>query len=311
MQKPKHQILIKWLSWTLGGFLALGAFFDAIANANSLITVPVALAGTVIIIVSLISAQIYLSKNPLRWVVNGTPVKISNLNLGLLLPFVGMLVLLWVPVVFNGGVESEGLAGDNLKISSVRTVETSPTQIRGPSAQGIISAYWEVLLSNVGSENLSVVSYKVLQVGEDFPATWYTSMDQGLYVFENGEFSRFDPPIDIFSGSSKKIYVRLGLTMTPEASKLVEEEFSTNSSSDVTVGTILGFLYAQGTDFYGNEITSQVVNGAGEVMLKPPSQDKLREQVFVVNFTTSRGEKVNEPLSWYQFGGPYDLRRYQ
>ena len=99
--------------------------------------------------------------------------------------------------------------------------------------------------------------------------------------------------------------------MTPEASKLVEEEFSTNSSSDVTVGTILGFLYAQGTDFYGNEITSQVVNGAGEVMLKPPSQDKLREQVFVVNFTTSRGEKVNEPLSWYQFGGPYDLRRYQ
>ena len=115
MQKPRHQVLITRLSWILWGFLAFGTFLDAVANAISLITFPVALVGTVIIVVSLFLVQIYLSKNPLSWVADGAAVKISKLNLGLVLPFVGMLVLLWIPIVFDGGVESESLAGNGLQ----------------------------------------------------------------------------------------------------------------------------------------------------------------------------------------------------
>jgi len=331
MKKPTHQTLITYILWILTGFLALGTFLDAIANAISLITLPVSLAGTVIISVLLICIQIYLSKNPLSWVTNASLVKISKLNLGLLLPVFGMLILLWVPTIFNRIIVSESLAGgalqdsietfeeskaetlasDNLEISSVSTVEVSTTEIRESAGQGIISAYWEILLSNVGSKQLSVISYKVLQIGEDFPVAWYTDMDQGLYVLKNGEPSKFELPVDISSGNSKKIYIRLGLMMTPEVSELVKEKFSGIISSDTTLRKILRFLYTKGTDFYGNKIETQIIDDTGKIMSRIPSQDELHEQEFVITFTTSRGEKINESLSWYKFGGAYDLMRYQ
>lgn len=101
MKKPTHQILITYFLWLLAGFLAFGTFLDALANAISLITPSVALAGTVSIICLLIFVQLYLGKKPLGWVANGSSVKISKLNLGLLLPFIGMILLLWFPSLFN------------------------------------------------------------------------------------------------------------------------------------------------------------------------------------------------------------------
>ncbi|MEM6256643.1 MAG: hypothetical protein AAF215_10885 [Cyanobacteria bacterium P01_A01_bin.123] len=107
MKKPSHQILITRFLWIISGFLALGTFLDAVANAISLITLPIALFGTALIVVSLFSVQFYLSRNPLSWVANGSSVKISKLNLGLVLPCLGMLVLLWIPPIFNDGSKSQ------------------------------------------------------------------------------------------------------------------------------------------------------------------------------------------------------------
>ena len=115
----------------------------------------------------------------------GSKVKVSKLNLGSVLPFVGMLILLWIPPLLDWtsthrSVSVSNLASeiavdeesgsekqikDSLQVTSAKTREDIRTEIREYADRGVMSAYWEVLLSNVGSENLSVVSYKVLQVG--------------------------------------------------------------------------------------------------------------------------------------------------
>jgi len=329
MQKPKHQVVITYLTWILGGFLAFGTFLDAVANATSLVTFPIALAGTVLILFLLFLVQIYISKNPLTWVTKDSQVRISKLKLGSLLPLVGILILLWIPPLLDqiatraasrnslqSGVEivhEEGSLArqisDSLQITSARTREGFRTEIREFSAdQGVISAYWEVLLSNVGGDNLSVVSYKVLQVGESFPATQYSYMDQGLYVLENQEPVRLDLPISIASGDTRKIYVRLGLMLPSRIYKLVKESYLGQSNDSVTLGEVLQFLREKGTDFYGNAVQTRVLDSTGTSVSSISIDDKLREQEFVIGFTTSRGEKAREPLSWYKFGGVYNLK---
>lgn len=328
MQKPKHQVVITYFTWILGGFLAFGTLLDAVANATSLVTLPIALAGTIITLVLLSSVQVYLSKNPLTWVTKDSKVKISKLKPGSLLPFAGMLILLWIPplldwtythravsssnlqseIAIAEGSNSGKQINDSLQVTSAKTREDIRTEIREYVDQGVMSAYWEVLLSNVGSENLSVVSYKVLQVGEDFPATWYSNMDQGLYVLENQEPVKLELPVSIASGDTKKVYVRLGLMLPPEIYKLVKENFIDRSNASITSGEILRVLYEEGTDFYGNTVQNRILASTGAKLSSVSIDDELREQEFVIGFTTSRGNKISEPLSWYRFGGVYNLR---
>jgi hypothetical protein len=158
---------------------------------------------------------------------------------------------------------------------------------------------------------MSVIDYKVIQVGKDFPANWYTDMDQGLYSFEDGLPVKESLPIDIPSGSTKKVFVRIGLMMTPDVFQLVKSEFYSLPASEATLRKIWRFLYTKETDFYGNKLTTKYLNGSEKISTFFPKLENLREQEFVVSFTTSRGQSVKEPLSWYKFGGPYDERRYQ
>ncbi|WP_026736072.1 AlbA family DNA-binding domain-containing protein [Fischerella sp. PCC 9605] len=224
-----------------------------------------------------------------------------------------LFTTLTVGLIFFGIISNYiNQTSDTIQVSSVKTIEDSKTEIREfGGGQGIISVYWEVFLSNLGDSDLSVINYKVIQVGKDFPANWYTDMDQGLYLFENGEAKRLELPINIPAGSTQRIFVRLGLMMTPEVSKLVKEKFVKSSKSDVTLKTIWRFLYTKGTDFYGNKVTTQVVDSAGRIISRFPSLEDVREQTFVVCFTTSRGESINKSLSWYKFGGVYDPSRYR
>ncbi|MBD2214005.1 ATP-binding protein [Nostoc linckia FACHB-104] len=222
-----------------------------------------------------------------------------------------LLAVLTGGLIFFGIISNYiNQTSNTIQVSSVKTVEDSETEIRESGGQGIISVYWEVFLSNLGDSDLSVIKYKVIQVGKDFPAIWYTSMVQGLYLFENGKAKILELPINIPSGNTQKIFVRLGLMMTPEVFKLVKEKFSNSSNSDVTLKNIWRFLYTKGTDFYGNKVTTEVIKPTGKLMRRFPSMEDIREQTFVISFTTSRGESIDKLLSWYKFGGFYDPNRY-
>lgn len=322
MRKPRHQLFATYVSWTLTGFLALGAFLDGVGNAVGLITFNITLLGTIAIVVYLTLLQLYLDRYPLAWVCNDKAVKITKLNLGLLLPFLGMIVLLWIPVALNvltmhkNPEDSVPQAvpvniTDNLQVSSVKTIQDSRAEIHVSGRQKIVSVYWEVLLSNLGESNLSIVHCRILQVGAEFPEAWYTNMEQGLYSFENGEPSKEVLPFDIPPGGTKKSYVRVGIMMTPDASRMVEDALKGTSASTVSLRTIWRLLNAKGTDFYGNKLAAVIGDDTGKMIATFPSVNDLREQEFEVSFTTARGHSIKEPLSWYKYGGPYDLSRYK
>lgn len=218
---------------------------------------------------------------------------------------VGLSTVVTIAVSNSPSVPDKPPVIDNLKITSIKTVEDSQTQISPLATQGVISVYWEVMLSNVGETNLSVTSYNVRQVGKDFPAVMYSGMDQGLYAFENGNFKPLDLPVEITVGNTKKIFVRLGLLITPESYQLIKENFT--NSSPVTLKTLWHFLFTKGTDFYGNKI-EPLPKGAGYTF---PPMDEIREQVFGISFKTSRDASVEELLSWYKHGGGMDMRRHE
>ena len=96
---PNHQRLIRNLSWLIGGFLVLGTFLDAVSNAIALVKLPLAIFGTSAIVISWVLVQYLLKRNPIDWkIADGNLVKIKKLGVRFSLPFVGMIILLWMPL---------------------------------------------------------------------------------------------------------------------------------------------------------------------------------------------------------------------
>lgn len=102
MKKPRYQLLLTRLSWILLGFLALGTFFDAISNAISIITLKTSIVGTSIILVAWIMVQLFLKHHPITWITDdGSKINIKRLRAGINLPILGMVILLWLPLLVS------------------------------------------------------------------------------------------------------------------------------------------------------------------------------------------------------------------
>ncbi len=111
---PKSQKYLTYLSWIFAGIMMLGGFIGVINDTLDLITLPVSIVGTVLIVVLYFGAQQYLKRFPWRTEYG----RVSRLNIGMILPLVGMAVLLWLPqilqlipepCVFPPAIEDEAL----------------------------------------------------------------------------------------------------------------------------------------------------------------------------------------------------------
>jgi len=88
----------KYLIFLIGGILFAGALLDAISNSISLITLPIALTGTVLILLLWISME-FISKNKgINWSLpGGKKVTVRKINNQIKLFFVGIILTLWIP----------------------------------------------------------------------------------------------------------------------------------------------------------------------------------------------------------------------
>lgn len=85
--------------YILGGFLALGALLDSVANAISLLTPLVASIGTACIVLVWVLAHIILPSHPLPWVFGTQRIGVKKLGIQPTAFAVGMVLLLWMPSV--------------------------------------------------------------------------------------------------------------------------------------------------------------------------------------------------------------------
>lgn len=126
----------------------------------------------------------FIIPNKSKWKKWSLPSRLTAI--GTYVGILGLILTLLIPLLSNG--DNEVVLKDNLAITGVRSIIDQPTVIlesfkmRGGKAvqTGIISLYWEVLLSNNGVNDLPVIRYDILQIDKGFPETSYTHMKQGI-----------------------------------------------------------------------------------------------------------------------------------
>jgi tetratricopeptide (TPR) repeat protein len=92
---PAPQKYLIYLTWVFAGFMGLGGVISVLSDAFDFITRPIAIGGTVLIILFWFAAQQYLKRYPYRL----KKGRITRLNFGMALPLLGMIVLLWLPIL--------------------------------------------------------------------------------------------------------------------------------------------------------------------------------------------------------------------
>ena len=182
---------------------------------------------------------------------------------------------------------------EDLVVSVTRAFNDYATQLQAwTSTTGTVSVYWDVLVSNNGRQDVSLVGYELLQVSDATVHSTYTDMDQGLYSSSLGPA---DLPVVIPAGNSKRFYLRAGLLMDPVAYRMAKDAFP-EGSVDSVVG-LTNYLYSRGMDSYGNAVESPVPG-----MFTVPAEGR-REQTFLVTLSTARGTRVSDIVSWYAYSG--------
>ncbi len=97
---PFYQRAWLWLTFLLLGMLAVGAFFDTIANTLLLVTPRMTYIFSIAIITIWAFLEMLLKKRGVRWLTkDGQPVRIRRLGNKARGALIGVIVLLWLPRV--------------------------------------------------------------------------------------------------------------------------------------------------------------------------------------------------------------------
>ena len=89
------QKYLTYLYWTFLGAMALGGIIGVLNDTFDFVTLPLTIGGSIIIVLFWVGTPQYLKWFP--WTTKTG--KVTRLNIGLKLPLVGMLILLWLPQI--------------------------------------------------------------------------------------------------------------------------------------------------------------------------------------------------------------------
>jgi len=186
------------------------------------------------------------------------------------------------------------LTSDEIKITKVRPIVDLPTLIRDFAGTGIMSLHWELVLSNNGEKDLSVIDYNVLQVLKEGPII-YTDLYQGLYFLQDTKLQPIKWPLVIFAGHSSALFIRLGVMIDDKAYAMIKDEF--DGTQPQNASSIIDFLRSREIDVYGNPFTKSDIG-----VYSLPPLNEIRDPVFGVTFKTARNTEIAELISWYKYG---------
>ena len=100
-KRPLHQVILTYAYFSLLGLLFLGAFFDAIGNAMELVTPKIATYSSIAATLAFAFLNYYLKRKPLTWLADGQTIKIKKLGMKSLFGLLGMIALVWLPIVVD------------------------------------------------------------------------------------------------------------------------------------------------------------------------------------------------------------------
>jgi hypothetical protein len=199
---------------------------------------------------------------------------------------------------------------DEITVSKVDLMRNYTTSIRSFSppffdgTTGIISVYWRIVISNIGEKDFSVTKYDMADKSDNSPSgTYYTGIDQGLFSCD-GKYTYYALPFTVSNGGTTVVCLKMGLVMNKESFNLASSNFK--DSTTVSFNEIETFLRSRETDIYGNKI--QIISADSKNTYIYPALKDIREQLFVVNFYTSRGGVVHRIIGYYLCNGASELQ---
>lgn len=95
---PLYQRALKWVGLVLAGGLAFGAALDALGNSISLVSLPVAIYATAVMVPAWLIAEFAAMFYGIPWrTQDGSRINIRKLGPRIRLAIFGVLILLWLP----------------------------------------------------------------------------------------------------------------------------------------------------------------------------------------------------------------------
>ena len=176
MKPSLPQSASKIVMHILGGFLALGALLDSVANAISLLTPLVASIGTVCIVLVWFLAYLILPSHPLPWVFGNQRTRVKKPGIQPMAFTVGMVLLLWMPSLItqwqtppapssDKGTPGAVTAGRNVFMNAPGgVIHTGEGSISVTNIQGIAGEEHARLAKELGVTQSALTSFfKILE----------------------------------------------------------------------------------------------------------------------------------------------------
>jgi hypothetical protein len=164
----------------------------------------------------------------------------------------------------------------------------------GIKRNGLINTIWEVIISNTGKSTVSIIEYDLWTIYQGGLAQYY-GLNQGLF---NPDLTKSDLPINIEPGTSKKLYLKTGLSLGPKASKLISGAPHEVKSKIMALSK---YLAGKGMiDIFDNPVTPYWDENKTKVM-GFQVDDQINDQVILISFRTSKNNSYGDDSSWYDF----------
>lgn len=170
--------------------------------------------------------------------------------------------------------------------------ETEIIPLSIPDLPAVIPVYYECILVNNSKMPLSIVDYDLQQIAEDYPIK-YSYMDGRLF---DSSGKQLPLPLDIDSKKSYRFFVKVGVAVYPKTYELISKNFT--SQKKISIQELNAYLVRNHMDFYGNTVNPYI--DQGNLLGFSVSMKNRREQIFFINFKTSRGNYFGDTFFWYK-----------
>lgn len=151
---------------------------------------------------------------------------------------------------------------------------------------------WRAMLVNNGSIPVVLTKYRITQISRRFPI-YFSGIDSG--VSENGE-TALGFPMTLKPGDTKQFAISVGVLLNSDVYNKLKDRFPVGTKTRIR--QVKHHLWKQGVGLYGNHVVYQEYPEGG-VSMMPDITDTEREQVFLVQFATSRSSNISSVFSLY------------
>lgn len=222
-------------------------------------------------------------------------IEIVNLTIALLALLVA-IVSIWFSYYSYKDTKTE-----RLNIQAGFVANNYQTKIIPIGQNAVVPIYWELIVTNNSEKTLSITDVNVENIKNENGTIMYSHIYDGLFEnFENYDNGQIDLPININSGESRKLYIRIGIMCDSLASSiLLKQDFisidSKQKDSWIRFNKAKIKLGEKGIDFYGNKSSIEYENE--KIILY--QSDAKKQQEFRITLTSGKNNSTSKIVKLY------------